>query len=100
MVAVSSSGARTALRIVVVGRVQGVGYRWYARECGRRLLIAGRVSNQPDGTVLVEAAGSSQSMQVFMEQLRSGPGPATVADLRTEALASDARLPDPFSISR
>jgi acylphosphatase len=100
MVPVNTADARTAVRVTVVGRVQGVGYRWFARECGRRLQIEGRVSNMPDGSVIVEAAGPASVIEAFLRELRSGPDLATVDELRAVALNPLEQYPSPFSIER
>ena len=49
--------ARTAVDLVVVGRVQGVGFRAYAEREATALGLAGWVRNEPDGTVVAHAEG-------------------------------------------
>jgi len=41
----------TAKHVVVHGGVQGVGFRWFAREEAARLGITGWIRNRDDGTV-------------------------------------------------
>ena len=75
-------------RIVVTvrGRVQGVGFRWFAQRQAERLGLAGWVSNQPDGSVKVVAEGEARSLDRFVAALRSGPPAASVreAEVRHE----------------
>lgn len=44
-------------RIVFVGRVQGVGFRFKSKEIARRLGLTGYVFNDYDGTVVMEVQG-------------------------------------------
>lgn len=72
----------------ITGRVQGVGFRWWTRETARELGVTGRVRNCPDGSVEIEAVGSSETLRTFRERLDHGPSPA-----RVEAV--EERSPDP-----
>ena len=69
---------------IVEGRVQGVGFRFFAREAARRLGLKGSVRNLPDGSVEVEAIGDRAALQKLVGQLQRGPGMAYVTDVRTE----------------
>ncbi len=72
------------------GRVQGVGYRWFAQRVARELGLQGWIRNEPDGSVQGEAQGLQDDVGRFLAQLRSGP-----ALSRVDALDSaDARLGD------
>jgi acylphosphatase len=87
-----------AVRVVVRGRVQGVGFRWYAREQARRADVAGWVRNAPDGTVEIAASGDDESIEQFIEAIRRGPPGARVEGL--ECVAAEVPLAGdrPFSI--
>lgn len=74
----------TALRIVVEGRVQGVGYRAWAVAEARRLGLKGWVRNRRDGSVEVLAAGDSPALDQFVRLLADGPRAAAVTGLRSE----------------
>jgi acylphosphatase len=63
----------TARRAVVTGRVQGVGYRFFAERIARELGIAGWVRNLPDGSVETLAEGEEDALSRFLERLRRGP---------------------------
>jgi acylphosphatase len=69
--------ART--RVVVTGRVQGVGFRWATLEEAERLGLSGSVRNEPDGTVRVEVEGDRSSE--LLEWLRHGPPHARVENI-------------------
>jgi acylphosphatase len=63
---------------VIAGRVQGVGYRMYAREEADRLELTGWVRNCPDGTVEIEAEGEEEALEEFLRWCRRGPSHAYV----------------------
>lgn len=85
----------TALRLVISGVVQGVGYRrWVAREA-ERLGISGWVRNRADGTVEAVVAGEESAVQIFLAAARSRPHGAIVSAIEktpTEAPASGFRV--------
>ena len=73
--------AESTFEIRVNGRVQGVGYRWFAREKAMELGLIGYVKNMPDRSVLVIARGDDQKLIQFTSELREGPAFAQVLDL-------------------
>jgi acylphosphatase len=66
------------LDAVVRGRVQGVGYRWFAQREAIALGLTGWVANEPDGSVRCLATGSRAALETFAERLREGPPSAAV----------------------
>ena len=88
-----------ALHVVIHGRVQGVGFRWFVREQGRLLGVRGWVRNRPDGTVEVSADGDAAALEALKARLREGPPGAAVAELQELQTAADP-LPNPFTILR
>ena len=79
---------RRAVRLRVSGRVQGVGFRWFARQAARELGVVGRVKNLPDGSVEALAAGDLATLASFRERLREGPRGAWVLDVQEQELAT------------
>jgi acylphosphatase len=63
---------------LVEGRVQGVGYRYFALKEAEALGVAGFARNLPDGRVEVVAEASEEVLQDFEARLREGPGFARV----------------------
>jgi len=63
----------TARRALVQGRVQGVGFRYFAVRAARELGVSGWVRNLPDGTVETMAEGESAAVERYIERLRQGP---------------------------
>ena len=56
---------RIARRYVVSGRVQGVGYRYFALDAARRENLHGYVTNNDDGTVEAVAEGEPHRSSVL-----------------------------------
>lgn len=71
-------------RIKVIGKVQGVFFRASTKKAADRLDIKGWVRNEEDGSVLIEAEGSEQQMQAFIEWCRQGPQFARVENISVE----------------
>lgn len=88
------------LHLRILGRVQGVGFRWFAREEARRLGLSGWVTNRPGGEVEVEAGGEASSLERLRRALEVGPPGANVERLEMLDGESPGALPYPFSIQR
>lgn len=71
----------TRLYLVVRGRVQGVGYRWFARELAESLGISGWARNREDGTVEAEAEGTREALDEFVARLKDGNPSARVDEI-------------------
>ncbi|WP_394769942.1 acylphosphatase [Lacisediminihabitans sp.] len=82
----TASGASVRVRVIVRGRVQGVGYRWSARIAAERLALGGFATNRPDGSVLVEAEGPSADVDALLDWLRQGPPGARVTAVDAESV--------------
>ena len=88
-----------AMHILIAGRVQGVGFRWFARVAARRLELSGWVRNRQDGTVEVAASGPQEKLDQFRRQLSRGPDAASVEKLEDlEPVAGE--LDFPFAMRR
>jgi acylphosphatase len=84
----------------VVGKVQGVGFRWFVRETARRAGLAGWVCNREDGCVEVAASGSEGAIAELMAAARSGPPGARVERIADLPLGELEVLTQPFSVKR
>ncbi len=87
------------LHVVVRGRVQGVGFRWFVRETARRHDLAGWVLNRPDGAVEVAVEGDALAVAALRAALQRGPDGATISSIDELAPVGDA-LQRPFTILR
>ena len=65
--------------IRVSGRVQGVFYRATTQEQANLLNIKGWIRNEADGSVLIEAEGSTASLHQLVEWCKEGPPSAQVS---------------------
>jgi len=82
-----------AKHYLVRGRVQGVGYRYFALEVAERLGVCGYVRNLPTGEVEVHAEADDAALERFKQELERGPRMSRV----TEVVESD--LPSTGSYS-
>jgi len=72
------SEARRTVRLLVRGRVQGVGYRFATLAEAERLALTGWVRNRADGSVEVLAQGPGGAVDALLAWARRGPPAAKV----------------------
>lgn len=82
----------TAKRLVIGGRVHGVGFRQWMVETARRLGLAGWVRNRADGTVEAVVGGDPAAVEELVRACRRGPRLAQVASI-AEELVEDPSEP-------
>lgn len=66
------------LQALIYGRVQGVGFRYFAIEKGLTLGLRGYARNLEDGSVEVLAQGPRPALENLLALLRRGPGAAEI----------------------
>ena len=71
-------GSELRLDLIIEGKVQGVGYRYYTKIKAESLSIRGNVKNMLDGTVFVTAQGEKEAMDKFVKCCFKGPTGAFV----------------------
>ena len=76
-----------AVRYVVRGRVQGVGYRYFVLRHAEDLGVAGFARNQADGSVEVIAEGDAAALAKLEQRLGEGPAFGHVTGVEREAVA-------------
>jgi acylphosphatase len=69
------------LSVTVTGRVQGVGYRFFAEDAANALGLSGWVRNNPERTVECEVQGEEIVLAEFCKELRKGPPLSRVKDV-------------------
>lgn len=79
----------TAVRVVVRGDVQGVGYRDAALQRARGLGLMGWVRNGEEGCVLVHAEGPEPAVEELVSFLADGPPAAHVAEVAVEQVKAE-----------
>jgi acylphosphatase len=60
-------------KILITGHVQGVGFRWSAANEARNRDIKGFVKNLSNGNVYIEAEGTSEQLNAYVEWCKKGP---------------------------
>lgn len=69
---------------VVSGRVQRVGYRYFAERAAQACDVAGFVRNDADGSVTGEVEGHDAAVAEFLAELRRGPAFARVDEVQCD----------------
>lgn len=72
-------------RIVVSGRVQGVGYRYFVVKIANELQLAGFVRNLPNGKVEIEVEGEGSAIATLIDYCQIGPARAAVTSINTQS---------------
>ena len=75
-----------ALRYIIRGRVQGVGFRWFVEREANSLGLTGWVRNNEDNSVEVLAMGSVEQLAALRRQLERGPRAARVDEVKIFAV--------------
>ena len=70
---------KIAKKFLITGRVQGVGFRYFAERWASQYGICGYVKNLWDGSVEVYAMGEAFALEELKRQLTDGPRSARVA---------------------
>ena len=66
---------------MISGRVQGVGFRYFAQNAAAREGVAGWVQNLPDGRVEAFVEGDEDAVTRVERAIRSGPPGARVENV-------------------
>jgi len=69
---------KAQLHVIVRGRVQGVGFRFFVERLANQRHLTGWVRNNPDGSVETVAEGPEEDLLSFLQALRQGPRAAFV----------------------
>jgi acylphosphatase len=77
---------RIARRFIVSGRVQGVGFRYFAQDAAQRDGLHGYVLNRDDGTVEAVAEGDSEAVERFERAIRRGPSRSRVENVMIDEI--------------
>ena len=81
-----------ARRLVVRGRVQGVGFRHAATRAASEAGVVGWVRNRNDGTVEAFAQGAPAAVEAYADWCRTGPPIARVIAVDVEDACIDPEL--------
>jgi len=75
--------------LIITGRVQGVGFRFYMERKARELGVTGWVRNRRDGGVEAVVQGSAGAVESMIAWARRGPPSAVVAEVRISDASGD-----------
>ena len=84
---------QTAKKIIFVGRVQGVGFRFTAQRMAKRYGLTGQVRNVPDGTVEMIAQGPAGDIDDCISEIRETFG-SYVTDMKIIEIPPDPKFTD------
>ncbi len=70
------------IHVLIEGRVQGVGFRFFTKEQAQRLGLTGWVRNTFDGNVEAYAEGLKADLEIWLTQLQQGPSSAFVTNIK------------------
>lgn len=80
--------------IRVHGKVQGVGFRFFATRVARRLGLKGSIENLRDGTVEAVIEGESKMIDDWINEIKEGPRYAEVTQVDQDVRDFTGKLPD------
>lgn len=72
------------LIIKIHGQVQGVFFRYSAKEAAEKLNIDGFARNENNDSVYIEAEGEKENLEKFLQWCRQGPSGAKVEKIEFE----------------
>ena len=73
--------AKSRVKVIVKGIVQGVNFRYYSQRQAAKFNITGWVKNLPDGSVAGVFEGDEQDVEAMVQWCRRGPPSAHVTGL-------------------
>jgi acylphosphatase len=76
------------------GKVQGVGFRFFATRVARRLALKGHIENLRDGTVDAVVEGEADAIDEWINEIKEGPRYAEVTKVDQDVREFTGRLPD------
>jgi acylphosphatase len=76
----------------ITGRVQGVGFRWFAWDAAMREGLSGFVRNLPDGSVEAVVEGDRDALDRFEWKISSGPSGARVEHVDRDSAPATGRF--------
>jgi acylphosphatase len=89
---VTGAGRVQAYVLLVSGRVQGVGFRWFAEREALKRNIRGYVRNLEDGRVEILAQADAPALDAFRESIGRGPSASRVDDVEVKPVDVDIAL--------
>ncbi|MCL4386816.1 MAG: acylphosphatase [Patescibacteria group bacterium] len=76
--------SKKRVKLTVSGDVQGVSFRYFAKDIAKKMGITGWAENQPDGSVIFVIEGDTDRVDEFTEWCRQGSPMSTVENVEVE----------------
>lgn len=76
------------------GKVQGVGFRFFATRVARRLGLKGFIENLRDGTVEAQVEGEAADIDEWIKEIKEGPRFAEVTKIDQQRREFTGKLAD------
>ena len=90
----------TDLRIFYTGNVQGVGFRYTAKQIAAGYEVVGWVKNLPDGRVAMRVGGEEGEVQAFLAAVAGGQLARHIKHVERSPATEAEDLPRGFEIRR
>jgi acylphosphatase len=74
----------SSVKLIVSGKVQGVSFRWFTVQIGKKIGLNGYAKNLSDGSVEIQVEGKTDDLESFIEKVKVGPNMARVDHVATE----------------
>ncbi len=74
-------------KIVIKGKVQGVFYRDFVKKQAEKFAIEGTIQNVNDGTVVINACGTTEKFEDFIDTLYEGTTKTAVEQVEEEPIS-------------
>lgn len=87
------SNPEVRIHVVVSGRVQGVGYRAFARDAALKCNARGWVKNRADGNVEAVIEGTREETDCLLQEMKKGPAFGHVKNVSTSELSLNEQKP-------
>ena len=74
------------LELCYYGTVQGVGFRWRARQLADALGLVGFAENRPDGSVRVQVQGEEELTEQFADRMGTDRGWISISHIERKRI--------------
>ena len=68
-------------RVLLSGRVQGVGFRYFAESVADKYSVKGYVKNMPTGKVEILCQGEEEEVGTFIDEVAKGPAFSVITEM-------------------
>ncbi len=69
------------VKIIIYGRVQGVGFRYFIKNLADKCKVKGFVRNLPNGSIEIDAEADRNTISDFIEHCKVGTKLSRIDDL-------------------